>query len=99
MKKCIDPFMVGKNIKQLRISRRMTQCELADLVGYSERNIRRIENEGTMNLEVVNTFACAFDVSALDILDEDVFLHKKSIGDLRHTILTLICYSYTCTPG
>ena len=24
---------------------------------------------------------------------------KKSIGDLRHTILTSICYSHTSTPG
>lgn len=102
MRKLINSQMIGKTIKTLRESKHMTQSEVADLVFYSERNIRRIETKGTNNLDVVNRFAELFDVSALDILNGDVFFlpkNKKSIGDLRHTILTLICYSYTCTLG
>ena len=102
MRKLINSRMIGKTIKTLRESKHMTQSEVADLVFYSERNIRRIETNGTNNLDVVNRFAELFDVSALDILNEDVFFlpkNKKSIGDLRHAILTLICYSYTCTLG
>ena len=94
--------MIGKTIKTLRESNHMTQSEVADLIFYSERNIRRIENKGTNNLDVVNRFAELFDVSALDILNGDVFFlpkNKKNIVDLRHTTLTLICYSYTCTLG
>ncbi len=96
----IDSRLVGQSIKHLRLSRNWTQDHLADVVGYSVRNLRRIENDGTTSIDVVNTFAELFGVSALDILDGDVFLfNKKSIGDLRHTILTLICYSHTSTPG
>ena len=102
MRKLINSQMIGKTIKTLRESKHMTQSEVADLVCYSERNIRRIETSGTNNLDVVNRFAEIFDVSALDILNGDVFFLskiKKSIGDLHRTILTLICYSYTCTLG
>ena len=74
----IDSRLVGKSIKHLRLSRNWTQDHLADVVGYSVRNLRRIENDGTTSIDVVNTFAELFGVSALDILDGDVFcLIKK----------------------
>ena len=101
----IDSHLVGKSIKALRQSRNWTQDQLADIVGYSVRNLRRIENDGTGSIDVVNTFADIFEVSALDILNGDVFCfsffeqNKKGIGDLRHTTLTLICYSCTCSLG
>ena len=95
----VDSHLIGQTIKHLRLSRNWTQDYLADLAFYSVRNIRRIENEGTTSIDVVNTFAEIFGISALDILTGDVFSfkNKKGIGDLRLTILTLICYSHTST--
>ncbi len=69
MRTLIDSRLIGTSIKNLRKSRNWTQEELADRVGYSVRNLRRIENEGTVNLDTVNTFADIFEVSAIDILD------------------------------
>lgn len=68
MRKLIDSRLVGKTIKNLRLARNLTQDQLADIVGYSVRNLRRIENDGTSSIDVVNTFAEVFGVSALDIL-------------------------------
>ena len=70
----IDSRLIGRSIKHLRQSRNWTQDQLADRVGYSVRNLRRIENDGTGSIDVVNTFAGIFGVSALDILNGDVFL-------------------------
>ena len=70
----IDSHLVGLTIKNLRLSRNWTQDHLATIVGYSVRNLRRIENDGTTSIDVVNTFADIFEVSALDILSGDVFL-------------------------
>lgn len=96
----INSHLVGQTIKTLRLSRHWTQDYLADIIGYSVRNLRRIENDGTGSIDVVNTFAELFGVSAIDILSGDVFFYiKKALGDLRHTIITLICYSRTFTPG
>ena len=64
----IDSRLVGQSIKHLRLSHHYTQEDLADLSFYSVRNIRRIENEGTSSIDIVNTFAVIFNVSALDIL-------------------------------
>ena len=76
-KMLIDSHLVGQTIKNLRVSKNWTQDYLADIVGYSVRNLRRIENDGTGSIDVVNTFAEAFGVSALDILNGDVFCLKK----------------------
>jgi len=69
MSKLIDSRKIGKTIKSLRKANNLTQSELADIVGYSVRNIRRIENDGTSSIDIVNTFADVFKVSALDILE------------------------------
>ena len=101
MRKLIDSQKIGKTIKSLRLANNLTQSELADIAGYSVRNIRRIENGGTASIDVVNTFADVFEVSALDILEGCFYFTKKhkNIGGLHHTMFTLICYSYTCTLG
>ena len=77
MSKLIDSRLVGQTIKQLRLSRNWTQGHLADIVGYSVRNLRRIENDGTASIDVVNTFANIFEVSAIDILDGCLFVLMK----------------------
>lgn len=77
MSKLIDSRLVGQTIKQLRLSRNWTQDHLADIVGYSVRNLRRIENDGTTSIDVVNTFANIFEVSAIDILGGCLFVLMK----------------------
>ena len=95
MSNTIDSLLIGKTIKSLRLEKNWTQEYLASTAGYSVRNIRRIENGGTTNIDIVNVFADIFDVSAIDILSGCLyFLYillqiKKCIGSLRHTTLTL----------
>ena len=79
MSKIIDSRLIGQTIKALRLSKNWTQDYLADIVGYSVRNLRRIENDGTGSIDVVNTFAELFGVSAIDILSGDVFFLSKKI--------------------
>ncbi|MCQ2087709.1 MAG: helix-turn-helix domain-containing protein [Bacilli bacterium] len=69
MSKLIDSHLIGKSIKALRLTCGLTQDELADDIGYSTRNLRRIETNGTTSIDVINTFADYFNVSAMDILN------------------------------
>ena len=71
MQKTIDSLRIGKNIKDLRLANHMTQIELGELLGYSERQIRRLETNGTYDISVVNLIATTFNVSALNILSND----------------------------
>ena len=69
MSKLIDSRLVGQTIKALRKRNHLTHSGLADGVGYSVRNIRRIETDGTASIDIVNIFAQYFNLSAIDILN------------------------------
>lgn len=86
MSKLINSRLIGQTIKALRLSKHWTQDYLADIVGYSVRNLRRIENDGTGSIDVVNTFADIFEVSAIDILSGDVFSFIIIIKLLTHIL-------------
>ena len=68
MNMTIDSKRIARSIKQVRLENNLTQIEMADVLGYSERQIRRLETDGTYNLEVLNLIAITFNVSILDIL-------------------------------
>ena len=75
----LDSRVIGQTIKSLRLSRNWTQDHLENIVGYSVRNLRRIENDGTSSIDIINTFAEVFKVSAIDILSGGCFyLYKFS---------------------
>lgn len=80
----IDSHLIGQTIKSLRLSRHWTQDYLANIIGYSVRNLRRIENDGTGSIDIVNTFAGIFEVSAIDILSGGCLLFNKNsqVGNL-----------------
>lgn len=64
----IDQRSIGATIKSLRLKNHLTQEELAAMTFYSIRTIRRVERDGTDSIEVINTFAEALKVSAIDII-------------------------------
>jgi transcriptional regulator with XRE-family HTH domain len=71
MRKTIETSQIACNIRGVRLANKLTQFEMADILGYSERQIRRLERNGTSDINVINLIATAFNVSALDILSSD----------------------------
>lgn len=64
----IDSKQIGGTLKSLRLANHLTQNELGEILGYSERTIRRIEVDGTLDLEVVNMYANKFKAPVINIL-------------------------------
>ncbi len=85
-KMLIQSEKIGQSIKILRTKNEMTQEELADRIGYSVRSIRRIENNGTNNIETVNEFAAIFNVSALDILSGCFLFHDFLTKEIQNYV-------------
>ena len=83
----LESRVIGQTIKSLRQSRNWTQDYLSGLTYYSVRSIRRIENAGTTDIDVVNVFAEAFGVPAIDILSGDVFC---LLGNNKNDYLTVV---------
>lgn len=68
MEKTIDSLRIAQNIRKLRLENFMTQEDMAMALGYSERQIRRLETIGTYNLYIISLIAEYFDVEITDIL-------------------------------
>ena len=68
MNELIRTETIAANIHSLRTKNHLSQMELGERLGYSTRQVRRLETEGTSSLEVVNRIAIAFGVSTVDIL-------------------------------
>ena len=68
MSRTIDSFRIAENIKEIRLINNLTQIEMAEKLGYSERTIRRLESNGTYDIGVINLIAVTFNVSAASIL-------------------------------
>jgi transcriptional regulator with XRE-family HTH domain len=53
---------VGQRLKSLRITRRLSQADLATAAGISVRTLRRLESEGDARLETIARVALALRV-------------------------------------
>jgi len=84
----IDTAIIGHSIKALRQRANMSQERLALLSGYSVRNLRRLENDGTNSIATINLLASIFGVSAYDILN-GCFLFMRRL--FRRILLLGLC--------
>ena len=71
--KLIDARIIASNIKSLRDILNLSQEEMAWKLGYSDRQLRRIEKDGTNSISVINYIALTFNVPAVSILLEGAF--------------------------
>lgn len=68
MNETVKLNIIADNIRKVRLDNQLTQIEMAEILGYSERTIRRLETNGTNDINVINLIATAFKVSAISIL-------------------------------
>lgn len=69
----IDANIIASNIKALRERLNLSQEEMAWKLGYSDRQLRRIERDGTNNISVINYIATILNIPAISILMKDAF--------------------------
>ena len=65
-------------LKQLRISRRLSQEQLAQLAGLNVRTIQRIESGAKASLESQKCLAAALDVNIETLNQENIKMDKHS---------------------
>lgn len=68
MKGQLEQKDIARFLKELRVTKGLTQQQLADLLFCDIRQIRRYETNGTERLSVINLYASVFNISALGIL-------------------------------
>ena len=93
--------IVSKNISTLRISRKMTQFELGEILSYSDKAISKWERgEAIPDAYVLKKLSSFFDVSIDYLLsehDEDEALTVKSTRRYNTRVISMISFLGTWT--
>ena len=80
--------LLGKRIKELRIQKRLTQEQLAEMVDMGERNLSKIEcGINFISADTLEKISRALEVSPKDLFDFD---HLKNVAIRKEEILNAI---------
>lgn len=80
--------LLGKRIKELRIKKRLTQEQLAEMVDMGERNLSKIEcGINFISADTLEKISRALEVSPKDLFDFD---HLKNIAVRKEELLNAI---------
>ena len=84
----IDSTEIGKRIKQFRLKKELSQEELGERIGVSRKHLSKIEvGERAPTLDLVILIANALDVSADDLLVDNLKHTSSAVGKELHAIL------------
>ncbi|WP_206483935.1 helix-turn-helix domain-containing protein [Thalassotalea sp. G2M2-11] len=78
-------------LKQLRISRHLSQEQLAQMSGLNVRTIQRIESGKNASVESLKCIAAALNVD-IATLNQEKFMIDKSSDNWQHLPLLLKCW-------
>jgi len=79
--------LLGRRIRSLRRARDLSQEQLAEKAGISDKYLGELERgQKNVSVSVVERISAALDVEISDLLD---FGHEKGKTDLRREIATL----------
>ena len=88
----MDQEKIGKFIAELRKEKNMTQEQLAEKMGVTDKSISRWENGKTMpNISIINILANELNCTIQELLNGRK-MTKEELLDLRETINNLVEY-------
>ncbi len=78
-------YLFGRKIKELRLKKRLSQEELAEMIEIAERNLSKIEcGKSFIRAEKIGRLADALGVSPKDLFD---FEHQKGLDEIREELI------------
>ena len=80
-------------LKQIRLSRRLSQEQLAEMAGLNVRTIQRIESGSNASVESLKCLAAALDVD-IQTLEQKQFVIEKNTDNWRALPIWLKCWFY-----
>ena len=84
----VDYESIGKRIKHYRTKKRLSQEDLGNIVAVNNEHISRIEGgKKNLSLELLILIANALDVSADDLLTDNLKHSSSPVGTEIHDLL------------
>ena len=98
----MDHYITGATIKRLREERGMTQLELADRIGVSDKTVSKWETaKGLPDVSLLEPLAQALGISVIELMSgETVTNHNRSANMLRSRFYVCpVCGNILYTMG
>ena len=95
-------YVTGKAIKELREKRQITQKELADQIGVSDKTISKWEtNRGLPDIGIMEELARALGVSIAELLTGDLRENENPSGNMKkvHFYVCPVCGNIITSVG
>ncbi len=84
----VDTIRIGKRIKTFRMAKQLSQEQLSSLIGITRKHLSKIElGNRPPTLELLVLIANALEISADDLLVDDLNKTSSIVGKELHTIL------------
>ena len=87
----MNTYVTGQTIKRLRESRRLTQAELAEMIGVSSKTISKWETaKGLPDISLLQPLSQALGLSVIELMNGQPIINKNTSANL------LRCKFYIC---
>lgn len=98
----MNHYITGTTIKTLRESRNMTQLELADTLGVSDKTISKWEtSRGLPDITLLEPLAKSLGISVMELLSGDAVTNRNVSGNMMRSKLCVcpVCGNIIHTMG
>ncbi len=98
----MDNMKIGKLIKSIRIDKSLTQKQLADIIGISDKAVSKWERgNGAPDLSLLSALANALEISIEDLLSGDVRSSELIGGNMKKSKYYICsnCKNFTISTG
>lgn len=79
----MDSYITGATIKNLREKKEITQAQLADLLGVSDKAVSKWETaKGLPDITLIEPLAKALSVSVMELISGDMVVNKNTSANI-----------------
>lgn len=79
----MNNYITGKIIKELREKQKMTQAELADIIGVSDKTVSKWETgKGLPDITLIEPLSKALNVSVIELMNGEYITNQNKAGNM-----------------
>lgn len=98
----MDTYITGSTIKNLREKKKITQAQLADILGVSSKAVSKWETaKGLPDITLIEPLAKALSVSVMELISGDTVINKNVSGNILRSKLYVcpVCNNVVSAVG
>ena len=98
----MNNYITGKIIKELRENKKLTQIELADIIGVSDKTISKWETgKGLPDISLIEPLSKALNVSVIELMNGEYVTNKNKASNMLKSKFSVcpICSNIVYTTG